>query len=466
MLAIVIGLSVLLFLLILIFCCVVCQLRRRNKAEEAQLYAARARSFTSPQSYGNPVDKTDNAPFDSSIIDMIEANASCPEYLHTRSSSNPGYHGSPVRLTNSEPTESSTDMIEEYGNSQHIEERLRNARHVPLPGLNGNPVDGSNARETRSNERLQAPPTLYLDANGNGAVGRYGNDSRSHPGSYGNPVYNNNRATIIRNGDPRSARETDYNDVRLVTMEYREFLRLPTMNGNPVDRSAPQNTENYRNYRYVATGYPSGNYPPKRYPTKGYPSTIPELFEGPLEEDDLSVNSSSSEMTINTSTRDIAVDFQTKRQKRKLRAATAASYGASTTQFSIGTVNSMPTTNLHVAEGSNPIWVDPYHNWGLNTDDEDKAYMETFGDAKKSRTPLYDNAVMDRAHGNPLFESQEISYDYVDLDNDSHDYETMNGKQRRPSNNRPASPEVYESSTATSPKSLYLQDSRFQVTSI
>ncbi|XP_048590535.1 protocadherin Fat 4 isoform X2 [Nematostella vectensis] len=316
MLAIVIGLSVLLFLLILIFCCVVCQLRRRNKAEEAQLYAARARSFTSPQSYGNPVDKTDNAPFDSSIIDMIEANASCPEYLHTRSSSNPGYHGSPVRLTNSEPTESSTDMIEEYGNSQHIEERLRNARHVPLPGLNGNPVDGSNARETRSNERLQAPPTLYLDANGNGAVGRYGNDSRSHPGSYGNPVYNNNRATIIRNSDPRSARETDDNDVRLVTMEYRKFLRLPTMNGNPVDRSAPQNTENYRNYRnyrYVATGYPSGNYPLKRYPTKGYPSTIPELFEGPLEEDDLSVNSSSSEMTINTSTRDIAVDFQTKR---------------------------------------------------------------------------------------------------------------------------------------------------------
>jgi len=138
-----------------------------------------------------------------------------------------------------------------------------------------------------------------------------------------------------------------------------------------------------------------------------------------------------------------------KRQKRKLRAATAASYGGSRS-VNNGTVTSLPTTNMHISEGSNPVWVDPYHNWGLRTDDED-AYEPS---------PFYGGTFHIAEGGKEeLYEAQESSTDGRDED----DKMGASFSGSRKSSTSPPSPEAYESSPMTDRK---YYSPKFIVTSI
>ncbi|KAL9962398.1 hypothetical protein ACROYT_G031498 [Oculina patagonica] len=143
-----------------------------------------------------------------------------------------------------------------------------------------------------------------------------------------------------------------------------------------------------------------------------------------------------------------------KRQKRKLRAATAASYGGSSSRsVNNGTVSSIPTTNMHISEGSNPIWVDPYHNWGLRTDEEDVA----------EPSPFYGGAFHIAEEGKEeLYEAQESSTDGNEEDNRS-DKMGASYSGSRKSSTTPPSPEAYESSPMTDRK---YYSSKYIVTSI
>ncbi|XP_068705618.1 cadherin-23-like isoform X2 [Montipora foliosa] len=149
-----------------------------------------------------------------------------------------------------------------------------------------------------------------------------------------------------------------------------------------------------------------------------------------------------------------------KRQERKLRAATAASYGGSRSanSNSNGTVTSLRTTNMNIYEGSNPIWVDPYHNWGLRTDEEDTA---------NEPSPFYGGtfhmATQD-AHGE-LYEAQEFSTDTPDDDSFTEDKTRAGGSASRKSSTTPAPPEAYESSPRTG-RHVYDSLGKYIVTSI
>ncbi|XP_074606157.1 cadherin-23-like isoform X2 [Acropora palmata] len=143
-----------------------------------------------------------------------------------------------------------------------------------------------------------------------------------------------------------------------------------------------------------------------------------------------------------------------RRQERKLRAATAASYGGSRSKNSNGTVTS-PRSNMHIYEGSN-LWVDPYHNWGLRTDEEDRA---------NEPSPFYGGtfhmATQD-VHGE-LYEAQEFSTDTPE-GSFSHDKKRASASTSRKSSTTPPSPEVYESSPRT--ERQFYSNPEYIVTSI
>lgn len=144
-----------------------------------------------------------------------------------------------------------------------------------------------------------------------------------------------------------------------------------------------------------------------------------------------------------------------KRQNRKLRAATAASYGGSRS-VNNGTVSSIPATNTRISEGSNPVWVDPYHNWGMRTEDED---------AEVQPSPFYGGTFHIAEDGQEeLYEAQEYSTDVHEEDSDIGKPGTSFSGSRK-SSTSPPSPEAYESSPMTERK-YFPHSSKFIVTTV
>lgn len=144
-----------------------------------------------------------------------------------------------------------------------------------------------------------------------------------------------------------------------------------------------------------------------------------------------------------------------RRQNRKLRAATAVSYGGSRS-VNNGTVSAIPTSNMHISEGSNPIWVDPYHNWGMKTDDED---------APVEPSPFYGGAFHIAEEGREeLYEAQEYSTDAHEEVSDIGNTGASFSGSRKSSSSTP-SPEAYESSPMTE-RNYFSNSSKIMVTSI
>lgn len=111
---------------------------------------------------------------------------------------------------------------------------------------------------------------------------------------------------------------------------------------------------------------------------------------------------------------------------------------------------------MHISEGSNPIWVDPYHNWGMRTDDEDVAVKPS---------PFYGGAFHIVDDGKEeLYEAQEYSTDAIEEESSSENAGASFTGSRK-SSTSPPSPEAYESSPMTDRK-YYTNSSKYVVTTI